>query len=196
VREVEVFHDFLSPWSFVAHERARKRWRDLGLRFAWLPWDAVAEADGRARPAAWQELGPEARAAFEGEALPFKPSKRLPAQAIALRGALWCQAKGGEAAAGNLRDGVFHRLYERGLDSHLDDAEVLAGMVERSGLDPIAFLDEMRAGAFAKELREHGARAEAAGARTVPSFVLGRDVLAGDQPLEALDAALRAWARA
>lgn len=196
MRVVEVLHDFLSPWSFVAHERARRRWGDLGLRFVWVPWDAVPEADGEPRPPAWQQLGPAVRAAFEAEAMPFKPSRRLPSQSVALRGALWCAAAGGEEAAANLRDGVFHRVYERGLDTHLDDAEVLAGMVERSGLDPIAFLDDLRAGAFAKELRENGERAAALGARTVPSLVLGADVLEGDQPLETVEAALRAWARA
>lgn len=193
MRSVRVFYDFACPYCFVAHERVRRLWNELPLRFEWVPWEIYPETPvpGVPRAPEWQVLGPGLEALFAEQNLPFRPSELLPNTNLALRAALWCEARGlGE----DFRDGVYRRLYERGLDNHLYDPEVLAALVERVGLDPIGFLEDMRAGAFAKELRDHDALAEELGVRWVPTFVVGKSSIVGDVPWQVLDAALRASA--
>lgn len=181
MRTVQVWYDFAAPLSFVAHERVRRRWRDLPLRFTWVPWASGLARDGRS-------LTPAEQRAFAEENLPFKPAKKAPEATLAHRAALWCEARDAGAAA-DFRDRVFLRLYEHGRD--IDHPDVLAGLVESSGLDPIAFLEDMKAGAMAKELDERTAQARQMGLRLAPTFVIGDERIAGDQPWADLDEALR-----
>ncbi|HEV8359760.1 MAG TPA: DsbA family protein [Candidatus Thermoplasmatota archaeon] len=189
MRRVDVWYDFAVPLCFVAHERAR-RWAALPAEVAWLPWETApgTPADGRPRRPGEDALPQDVAAAFARERLAFKASPLVPNARVALRGAIWVEghATGERDVAADFRDGVFRRLYERGLDSHLGNAEVLAGLVERAGLDPIVFLDDMKAGAGEAELRAHGERAKALGLRQAPTVVVDGAVQ------ESLDAAERA----
>lgn len=196
VRRVTVFYDFVCPYAFVAHERVRNLWRSLPLEWEWVPWEIYPETPqpGVPRAPEWQALDPVAQRLFAEQNLPFKASKRLPNTSLPLRAALWCEAQGGFQGGEDFRDRVHRRLYERGLD--IDHPDVLAGLVESIGLDPIGFLEDMRAGAYAKELRDNDARAEALGVRWVPTFVVGKSFVVGDVPWQVLDAALRAYAEA
>jgi predicted DsbA family dithiol-disulfide isomerase len=190
---VEVFYDFAEPACFAAHERARSRWALRGLRFAWVPWEAeVVDPPGRARAPEERRLSSGLQACFEEEGLPFRASALRPSTGIALRAATWCEERGvGE----DFRDGVFRRLYGRGLDTHCYMPDVLAGIVERCGLDPIAFLDDLKEGACAAELHATGERARALGLQATPSFVAGGRILAWVPDFARMDAALEGFVR-
>lgn len=186
--------DFVEPLCFAVHEAARTRWRELPVAWRWRPFEALpaTREPGEPRPPERRALGAVAEAAFRELKLPFKPSKLLPNERLALRAHLWCADQGGPEVAGEFRDGVFRRLYERGLENHLHNPEVLAGLVERAGLDPMAFLADMRHGAMDAELVQARAKAWEAGVRAVPALVVGRSALTGEVPLAAWDAALGA----
>lgn len=188
MRAVQVFYDFVCPHCYVAHARVLRLWKELPLRFEWVPWEIYPETPrpGTPRAPEWRVLSPELEAMFREENLGFKPSPLLPNTGLALRAALWAEARG---AGEEVRDAVFRRLYERGLD--IGEAEGLAGAVEGAGLDPIAFLEDMKAGAYEAELKGNDQLAEELGVRWVPTFVVGKSNLVGDLPWGLLDDALR-----
>lgn len=181
MRRVEVWYDFAAPLSFVAHERVRRRWGDLPVRFAWVPWDSGLARDGRT-------LSPVEQRAFAEENLPFRPAKKPPVATLAHRAALWCGARD-EGSAGDFRDRVFLRLYEHGRD--IDHPDVLAGLVESTGLDPIVFLEDMKSGAMAREVATHTAEARRMGLQVAPTFVVDGELVPGDHPAAVLDEALQ-----
>lgn len=167
MQQVECFFDFGAPLCFAAHERARR----LAWDVAWVPWETHPEipSPGRPRRADEATLPEEVERTLASEALPFKPSRLVPNTRVALRASLWADANdGGE----DFRDGVFRRLYGRGLESHCSSVDILAGLIERAGMDPIAFLDDMKAGYGERELTANGARARSAGFTSSPTFVL------------------------
>lgn len=188
MRRVQVWYDFVCPYAFVAHERVRNLWRGLPLEWEWVPWEIYPETPqpGAPRSPEWQVLDPVCERLFAEQNLPFKASKLLPNTNLPLRAALWCEARGGGE---DFRDRVFRRLYERGLD--INHPDVLAGLVESIGLDPIQFLDDIKGGAFAKELRNNDAQAEAMGVRWVPTYVVGKSCIVGDVAWQVLDEALK-----
>lgn len=190
MRRVLVVYDFVSPLTFVAHERVRRLWRSLPLEWAWVPWETAPHTPPRAPGP--QRLDRATERLFAEQNLPFKAAKVRPNTNLALRAALWCEAQGGQQGGEDFRDRTLRRLYERGLD--IDHADVLAGLVESIGLDPIAFLDDMKAGAYEGELRANEALAKELGVRTVPTFVMGTRCVAGDVDWPVLDDALRQFA--
>jgi predicted DsbA family dithiol-disulfide isomerase len=175
MRRVEVWFDVLAPLSFWAHEAARTRWHGLA-DFTWVPWEA---------PSAPLDALAERR--FAEENLPFREPRKPSGQRPALRAILWCQTQDVEAA-GDFRDRVLRRRHERGLE--VDHVDVLAGLAESAGYDPIAFLDDLKAGAFEAEVRANDAQAKALGVREAPTFVVGPHTFTASEP-EALDEALR-----
>jgi len=191
MRTVPVFYDFVCPYAFVAHARVRNLWKELPLRFEWVPWEIYPETprEGVPRSAEWQVLEPLAKALFEEQNLAFQPTPLLPNTNLALRAALWAERAGGGE---DFRDSVFRRYYEQGRD--ITHPDVLAGLIERVGLDPIAFLDDIKGGGMHEELRESDLRAEEAGVRWAPAFVVGKSCIVGDVPWTVLDEALKTFA--
>jgi predicted DsbA family dithiol-disulfide isomerase len=186
VRTVEVFFDFSAAACFVAHARAA-RWPALGVEARWVPWETqpTLGPQGRARCPEEQALPPELDRAFAAEGLPFKPSASVPNTRVALRAALWVAREGDDGQSADFRDGVFRRLYGRGLDSHCWNADILAGLVERAGMDPIVFLDDMKAGFGAGELAACTARAGSLGLTEAPAMLDAGEVVQGAAAIEA-----------
>jgi len=176
-----LWFDLSSPGCFAAHERARKRWKGFAdLR--WVPFEQEPELrePGRIRTLGESALPLALQPVFAEHFLPFKPSQVVPATRMALRAHLWVEQEGDARQLEDFRDGAVRRMFERGLENHLYLPDVLAGIVERVGLDPIVFLDAMRDGACEDELAEERAKALDRGVRRVPALALGAELWQGE----------------
>ncbi|MCA1813099.1 MAG: DsbA family protein [Halobacteriales archaeon] len=179
---IELWFDLSSPACFAAHERARKRWRGFG-ELRWLPFELEPELaePGRLRRPDETVLPPALQPVFTEHFLPFRPSEVVPATRNALRAHLWVEDQGDARQLEDFRDGAFRRYFERGLGTHLHLPDVLASIVERVGLDPIAFLDAMRDGAGAERLAQLREVALVRGVRRVPAFAFPGGLWQGEE---------------
>ncbi|MFB9909245.1 DsbA family oxidoreductase [Allokutzneria oryzae] len=196
---VEVWSDVVCPWCYIGKrrlEQALELWRAEGgedVEVLWRPFEldpgassdgrplaeAMAEKFGGAERAAQLMAGVTATAAEVGLEYRFEHAVR--ANTFDAHRVL---ARAADRGGAELQDAVQERLF-RGYfveGANLGDRATLTALAADAGLDGVDLSDTTDAETVRAELA-HGI---AIGVRSVPTFVVGRQGVAGAQPAEAL----------
>lgn len=196
---VEIYSDVVCPWCYLGRARftaALARY-DGDVRVTWRPFqlDPGAAAGGPASASLARKFGgPECvaemhdrmRGLMDAEGLAYAPDRAVQANTFDAHRVI-------ELAAGaGLQDAVVGRLFRayhaEGRD--LNDRGTLAELAAEAGLDGVA--ERLAAGAAEAEVTARLQAARKAGVTGVPFSVFeGRWSVAGAQPAEFFDAALR-----
>lgn len=134
-RAVPVFFDFACPFSFAAHHRDKALAKELGLRFAHMPWqlspDVPAEGEANEHAEVTRKL------AEFSERCGVEPRQRAMAHNTrrALRGVVHARAVGAE-------DAYVDRMFDAywGETANVHEEEVLRRVARESGLDEDGFV--------------------------------------------------------
>ncbi len=189
-------------------ERWRGALRELGADAAQVEWrygafeldptipaegvDARAYLEAKYDAGTIKEIHARLAAVAVAEGLPLRdlagPAMR-PSTFAAHRLLTAALAEGPEPQR-RLADGLFGAYWVEGRD--VGDPDVLTDLAAAAGVAKGRTRDVLSSDAFAAEVRDEERRAQAAGIRAVPTFVLdGRFAVSGAQPPEALAHAVR-----
>jgi predicted DsbA family dithiol-disulfide isomerase len=198
---IEVVSDVICPWCYIGKRRLEKALAILGEKpgekpaVRWLPFQLNPDMPQQGMPrgeyraakfgSAERAKGLDARVAAEGAGegieFAFDRIQRTPNTAAAHRLIALAQKQG---AGAQVVDALFKAYFEEARD--IGDAEVLAGIAERSGVRGWPQdADAAEVAALEEEMRGHGISA-------VPTFVFNRRLgVSGAHPPETLAAAMR-----
>lgn len=167
-RLVPVFFDFACPYSYAAHQRDKRLARELGVRFAYLPWELSAGTppEGKPNPFAGRNAKLDAFARACGARV--RPRDVVHDTRLALRGVPYARALGAEAA---FVDRAFEAYWDEG--ANLRDEEALRRVARESGLEEDAFMRAVLDEAMDAHLLAVDGWGEALGVRTTVTYVLG-----------------------
>ncbi|MEO9132264.1 MAG: DsbA family oxidoreductase, partial [Sphingomonas sp.] len=102
----------------------------------------------------------------------------------------WAEIEGRQSA---LKHALFEANFTKGQNP--SDHDVLVGIAEQAGLDPVAARGVLESGAYAAEVREAEALWQSRGISAVPAVIINdKYLISGGQPPEAFEKALRAIA--
>ncbi|MCA9661937.1 MAG: 2-hydroxychromene-2-carboxylate isomerase [Myxococcales bacterium] len=195
---IDFFHDFASPFSYLASTQiarvaaaygATLRWRPilLGALFRELGTADVPLLGMNAAKQAYVRRDLDDWAAFWR--VPFRFPSHFPIRTVApLRVAL---------VAPELTSALYEAAWSK--DQAIDEPQVLARIIAENKRDPVAVLEEASSPTIKEALRENTAAAELAGCCGVPSMVVtpaaGGEpiVLWGQDRLEMLEWVLEGW---
>jgi predicted DsbA family dithiol-disulfide isomerase len=177
---VPVFFDFVCPWSYSARQREKRLARELGVRFAYMPWELEPDAPAQPRPNPHPDVLPKLRAYARDSGVELRPPARTPNTRRALRGVFVAKANG---ALEDYLDRTFAAYWEEERDLH--DEDVLRRVARESGLDEDTFLHDVLDPAWDPYLEAVDALGEAKGVETtVPYLVDGEAFRAKGGPDE------------
>jgi 2-hydroxychromene-2-carboxylate isomerase len=182
--EYRFFHDFASPFSYLASTQVGTAERVpilLGALFRELgtpevPLFTFSEAKRR-----WFVRDAQEWASYLG--VPFQFPEAFP-----LRTVLPLRVAIVEPSA---TDAIYRAAWGEGKD--IGDARVLEPILDRAGFDGRALLDRADDPAIKDALRANTSRAKAAGVFGVPTFQVGSTLFWGQDRLGHLRAALEGW---
>ncbi|GGM73525.1 hypothetical protein GCM10012275_50270 [Longimycelium tulufanense] len=199
---IEVWADVTCPWSFIGKhwlDQALARWLGEPVEVVWLPFQTDPTAPAQPRRLEEALASPEAR--DYDEEFGLSPARRRRPADIAVAeglGALaprWrvntldvhrllaaARAEGGPGLQGELMDRLLRAHFLAG--ANLGDHDVLidiAGSARMRGARAVLAGD-----AWAEEVNRALARGRAKGVPASPTFVVGRRMLWGAAPVEAL----------
>lgn len=165
---IPVFFDFVCPWSYSARQREKALARELGIRFAYLPWELSPEAPAQMRPNPHPEVGAKLREFADASGIAeLRPPPRTPNTRRALRGVFHAQAHG---ALDAYLDRCFAAYWEERADLHDDD--VLRRIAREAGLDEEAFLHDAHDTRWDPHLAAVDALGEAKDVSTTVTYLL------------------------
>lgn len=189
---VTFFHDFSSPFSYLAAARIEQVAARAGARVEWVPFllgalfreigtpmvPLASFSEARRR---WQVADLERHAARHG--IPFRFNSTFPLRTVtALRVAL-------------VEPGVTPALYAAAWARDLDvgDEDVLRSVLDEAGFEGAELLERAGTSEVKDGLRANTERALRAGACGAPTFVVGDQLFWGQDRLDMVAAALRGW---
>jgi predicted DsbA family dithiol-disulfide isomerase len=167
---VPVFFDFACPWSYSARGRERAYQRDLGVRFAYAPWELQPDAPLEGRPNEHRDVGPRLRSFAQSGGRDLKPRAWSSNTHRALRGLFYARARGAEEA---YVDRMFEAYWEDQRD--VNDEEVLRRVARESGLDEDDYLRAANDAAWDHLMLGVDAWGEKLGVETTVTYVLPGD---------------------
>jgi 2-hydroxychromene-2-carboxylate isomerase len=189
---VVFFHDFSSPFSYLAASRIDEVAARHGAEVEWVPillgalFREIGTPDVpllamHAAKQAWMRRDMEEQAGRHG--IPFRFASTFPLRTVtALRVAIV------EPRA----TGPMYRA-AWAADRDVGDERVLAGVLDDAGLDGGGLVAATRDPAVKERLRANTERAKVAGACGVPTFLVRDQLFWGQDRLELVEAALDGW---
>lgn len=202
---VSITSDFICPWCFVGERRlagaiarlprgvdVRVEWRPFELNPTMPPHGMERRAYRIAKFGDWERArAMDARvtavAAQDGLHVDFDRITRTPSTFQAHR-LMWLVAREG-LDAGRLARGLFAGYFTQGRD--LSDPVVLRDIAAEAGLAPTHVAELLTGGEGADAVRAMHMQAAREEIDGVPFFRIGAATLAGAQPVEVIEAALR-----
>lgn len=187
------FHDFSSPFSYLAAMRVRAMAQAAGAELELVPFllGALFNEIGtptipiktmNAAKQAWVAADLAAWAAHTGARFRWTPHFPL-FTVTPLRVAL---------VAPETTEAIYEAAWADGVD--ISDKQLLRGVLDGAGFDGSALLAATAAPAVKQQLKDNTARAIAAGACGAPTFVVDdRHVFWGQDRMDMVAAALRGW---
>jgi 2-hydroxychromene-2-carboxylate isomerase len=191
-RPITFFHDFASPFSYLASTQVERLARDEGTTVSWVPFLLGALFREIGTPIVPMMAMNANKARYYARDMqdwarhwevPFRMPSHFPLRTVApLRVAL--QAP--EAT---------HHLYRAAWaeDRDIGDPDVLRQVLDEAGLDGAGLVEGTRDPAVKARLVANTERARAAGVCGVPSFVVGDQLFWGQDRLEMVRQAVRGW---
>lgn len=189
---VTFFHDFSSPFSYLASARIGRLAAERGAEIEWVPFllGALFQSLGgplvpiqtfSAPRQAWVQRDLQAWAARYD--VPFRFTSHFPLRTVtALRMAI---------AEPALTAPLYRAAWAE--DRDLSDADVLRGVADDAGHDGAAILARTREPEVKAALFANTARAEASGACGAPTCQVGDSIFWGQDRLDMVAAALEGW---
>src|SRR5579862_3289703 len=179
---IPIYFDYASTLCYIAWRIVSPLEDELGFEALWkgVP---IATRDHRAKPG--RVLGERERqkvlfvAAETG--IPVAPPASWIDSSAALQGSEIARDAGVFAA---YHGAVFRAAFEDGAD--IADANVLAAIAERAGVDQAKFRAALESGAMAARIAEHKREADEFSALGYPTFILGDFPMIGIQPIESM----------
>lgn len=190
--QVTFFHDFSSPFSYLAAARVEEVAARVGATVEWVPFllgalfreigtpmvPLASFSEARRR---WQVADLRRHAQRHG--IPFRFATTFPLRTVtALRAALVEPA---------ITPVVYRAAWAE--DRDIGDDDVLRGVLDDAGFDGASLLDRAGSPEVKLALRAHTERALRAGACGAPTFVVGDQVFWGQDRLDMVAEALRGW---
>ena len=192
MKRVEFFYDYASTYSYLAHRQieALATRRDAELVFRPMVLGFVFKATGNSMPASVPAkaayMVQDVRRWVRHYGLPFKMPSVFPTNTIrALRGA--CAA---------LEEGTFVAYHHAVMDAYwaqdqdIGDAEVLAAVATRAGLDGARLVARAEEPAVKDQLKKNTDEAIARGVFGAPTFFVGDQMFWGNDRMEFVAEAL------
>jgi predicted DsbA family dithiol-disulfide isomerase len=189
MHELLVFTDYICPWCYLGRSRVAPLMQRFALRprVVHFPLHPSVPAEGIALSAlfagrgfdlnaAWARLS----AALAAEALPFTPRDQTFRTREAQELAAWADSVGGPP----LHDALFAAVFVDG--RNIGNRDVLLDVAVSCGHDRAAAAAALDGRAGASTVDADHLLARQMGVRSVPTFVIGRQGVAGAQPLAAL----------
>ena len=197
MKEIEVFFDCSSPWTYLAFENLLKLQAELGFAIRWRPI-LVGGIFNSVNPSVYQsrETPVPAKAAYmkkdladwarsAGLKILFPPSV-FPVNSVkAMRGCVWLEPQG------KLVD-FARTCFEAYWSDDLDIAQdaVLRDLVAGIGVDEVAFFAGIAEPSVKEQLRLNTDEAIARGAFGSPTIFIGQDMYFGNDRLPLVREAL------
>ena len=192
-RTLRFFHDFSSPFSYLASTQVQRVCADNGATFEPVPFLLGALFKQIGTPIVPIDTFGEARRAYQLRdmrdwaqwwGVPFQFPSTFPLRTVtALRVAI---------AAPETTDAIYRAAWVEDVD--IGDKEVLGGVLDRAGFDGIALLARTQDPEVKRQLFANTARAEREGACGAPTFVVDNaDVFWGQDRLSMVEQALGGW---
>lgn len=197
-KQIEVFYDVSSPWTYLAFVNVQKLAREEGAEILWRPFlvggvfNAVNPTMYRMRenpvPArdAWTKQDMQAWARLAGVTITFPP-KVFPVNSVkALRGLLWAKTQEKEVA---LAKAFFELYWSEDRDISQDD--VVAEAARRAGLDPARLAQAITEPGVKEQLKANTDELIARGGFGSPTMFVGNEMFFGNDRLPLVREALR-----
>lgn len=191
-RRLELFYDYVSPYSYLANSRLGELSARTGAEVVYRPvlLGAVFKATGNATPISVPAKGRYSLADLQRWAsrysIPFVFNPAFPISTVGLlRGALVTLEEGSFPA---YHEAIFTAMWRDALN--LADETVLRDLLEKAGLDAAHIVARTRDEAIKEQLRANTDEAFNRGAFGVPTFFVGEEMFFGNDRLEFVEAAL------
>ena len=191
-RPVVFFHDFSSPFSYLASQQIEALVAEEGAELTWAPIlvGALFNTIGTPNvpllamaPAKARYVGRDMHEQAEALGIPFRMPSHFPLRTVLpLRVAL-------------VRPAVTPAVYRAAWvdDADIGDPAVLRGVLDAAGFDGAGLVAAAEDSAVKLRLRENTAWAAQVGACGVPSFLVGGRLFWGQDRLEQVRQAIRGW---
>jgi 2-hydroxychromene-2-carboxylate isomerase len=189
---ITFFHDFSSPFSYLASRRIGALADAEGAALTWAPILVGALFNEIGTPNVPLLAMPPAKARYIGRdmveqaahaGIPFRMPSAFPLRTVLpLRVAI---------VAPEATQAIYAAAWAE--DRDVGRPEVLRGVLDGAGLDGGALIAAAEDPAVKAALRDNTARAAAVGACGVPTFAVGEQVFWGQDRLEQVRQAVRGW---
>lgn len=182
MQKIEFLYDFGNPDAYLVYKVLPGIAARTGAAVTWVPVLARSLSEGRPRAIDHKELTYRAREterfiARHGIRFHSNPFLPFDTQTV-LRGATFARGKDWES---KYLDAIFDAIWVHG--QRLDDPDVIAGVLQDSGLPRRAVLDAAQDGEIAQALTAHTQTASARGAFDLPTFFVGDEMFYGKAAL-------------
>ncbi|WP_341913429.1 2-hydroxychromene-2-carboxylate isomerase [Ferrovibrio terrae] len=197
-KQIEVFYDVSSPWTYLAFVNVQKLAREEGAEILWRPFlvggvfNAVNPTMYRMRenpvPArdAWTKQDMQAWARLAGVTITFPP-KVFPVNSVkALRALLWAKTQEKEVA---LAQAFFELYWSEDRDISQDD--VVAEAARRASLDPASLAKAITEPGVKEQLKANTDELIARGGFGSPTLFVNGEMFFGNDRLPLVREALR-----
>jgi predicted DsbA family dithiol-disulfide isomerase len=174
-RNVDVYYDYVCPYTYVASKREPLLKADYDVEFNWKSWEIHPERPHP--PLMRRSVTPSYITASLGREINVEFT--LPEHRSNSRNALI----GAEIAK---KMGKFKQYHESIWRVHWDekkdiaDLDVLKGVASNAGIDPEIFERELSNPEFNAILKQNDKEADRIGVESVPSYVLGKRIVVGN----------------
>jgi 2-hydroxychromene-2-carboxylate isomerase len=197
-KQIEVFYDVSSPWTYLAFVNVQKLAQDEGAEIVWRPFlvggvfNAVNPTMYRMRenpvPArdAWVKQDMQAWARLAGITIRFPPAV-FPVNSVkALRALLWAKTQGREV---ELATAFFQLYWSEDRDISQDD--VVAEAARRAGLDPARMAQAIAEPGVKEQLKANTDELIARGGFGSPTMFVNGEMFFGNDRLPLVREALQ-----
>lgn len=191
-RPITFFHDFASPFSYLASRQIFKMAEVEGARVERVPIlvGALFQAIGTPNvpllamaPAKAAYLARDMRDQAERLGIPFAMPSAFPLRTVTpLRVAL---------VEPRVTDALYRAAWAE--DRDIGDAAILRAVLDEAGFDGARLIERSSEPSIKDQLRQNTARAQAQGACGVPSFAVEDQIFWGQDRLEQVRQAVRGW---
>jgi predicted DsbA family dithiol-disulfide isomerase len=185
---IEIYADFICPWCYIGLDRLTRLAKERSIRLHWNPYllrpdtpEAGVPLTSILPPERLERAEAAVREATQAAGLPLNRPALVPNTRHAHEIGLLAEDKG-------LND-AYHQAVLRAYFAearNIGDAEVLAGIGEKVGMDRDEILDVLHTGHYRADVDRATAESFERGIRSVPNFIFASGKgFSGAQPYEA-----------